>query len=155
MGHDPGRFASLVQAFVNGPYRVTQHAAGPISHVVQTYPQLLAPHYCTILRKAQEAGAHPAVRRNVMRLLQFVAIPPKHQPAVMNLAFALFTNRAEPIAVRVFAMTVLADLAKRYPELKNELIPLLEDEAPVGTPAFRSRALKILSDFQMQLNPEW
>ncbi len=79
-----------------------------------------------------------------MRSLQCLPIPAPHQSAVVNLAMSFLTNRQEAIAVRVFAMTVLANLCSVYPDLKNELIPLIEDELPIGTPAFRSRGAKIL-----------
>lgn len=52
------------------------------------------------------------------------------------------------IAVRVFAMTVLANLAKQLPELKNELIPLIEDQLPYGSAAFISRGRKLLKELK-------
>jgi len=53
-------------------------------------------------------------------------------------------NKKEPIAIRVFAMTVLANLADTYPEIKGELIAVIEDQMPYGSAGFISRGKKIL-----------
>jgi hypothetical protein len=85
-----------------------------------------------------------------MRMLQFVETPRYHHAKVLQLAMRLFRDRSESIAVRVFAMTVLGNLCDMYADLKNELVPLIEDELPIATPAFRSRGLKILKSLTTQ-----
>jgi hypothetical protein len=57
-------------------------------------------------------------------------------------------NTKQPIAVRVFSMTVLCNLAGKLPELKNELIPLIEDQMPYGSAGFISRGRKVLKDLK-------
>lgn len=144
IGKDPKRFAELVDVFLNGPYRVTQRAAWPLSYCVAEHPNLINPHLKSILVFAQKPGVHDAVRRNTMRLLQFVAIPKTLKGTVADLCFKYLGSPSEPIAVKVFAMTVLTQLAAEYPELKNELIPLIEQQMPYGSAGFRSRGMKSL-----------
>jgi hypothetical protein len=45
-------------------------------------------------------------------------------------------------------MTVLANLAKKLPELKNELVPLIEDQMPFGSAGFISRGRKVLKELK-------
>jgi hypothetical protein len=91
---------------------------------------------------------HDAVKRNVVRLLQFIEIPKQLQGLTADICFRFFHNKREPIAVRVFSMTVLSNLAKKLPELKNELIPLIEDQLPYGSAGFISRGRKVLRELK-------
>ena len=148
VGKDPKRFAKLVNIFLTGPYRVTQRSAWPLSYCVQHHPDLIKPHLKRILQFAKKPLVHDSVKRNTMRLLQFIEVPKSLQGAVAELCFSFLQNTKEAIAIRVFAMTVLSNLTKSQPELKNELIPLIEDQMPFGSPGFVSRGTKILKELK-------
>jgi hypothetical protein len=148
VGNDPGKFADLVNVFLKGPYRVTQRIAWPLSYCVEENTALIHPHLTKILKFAQRADADVSVKRNVARLLQFIDIPQKYQGTVADMCFKFFSDTKETIAVRVFSMTVLVNLAKKIPELKNELIPLIEDQLPYSSAAFVSRGRKALKQLK-------
>jgi len=148
VGTNPKRFDELVQVFLHGPYRVTQRAAWPISNCVELHPNLVKPHLKTLISFLGKEGEHDAVKRNILRLLQFISIPKPLQGKTADLCFQFLGNTKEPIAIRVFAMTVLANLAKENPELKNEIIPLIEDQMPFGSAGFRSRGKKVLTQLK-------
>jgi hypothetical protein len=143
VGADQIRFNDLIIIFLAGPYRITQRAAWPLSCCVQNHPFLIKPHLGSILKILDREGIHDAVKRNIMRLLQDVDIPKRYQGIVVEKCFELMDPK-EPIAVRVFAMSVLANLASVQPDLKNELKVIIEDHLPLGTAAYLSRAKKIL-----------
>jgi hypothetical protein len=144
VGNNPKRFATLIDIFLVGPYRITQRASWPISICVEREPKLIKPHLLRILKELGQPLVHDAVRRNIVRLLQFIVIPKALQGRTIDSCFALLKDRKQPIAVRVFSMTVLSNLANEIPELKNELIPYIEDELPFGSAGFISRGKKIL-----------
>ncbi|MFN5550838.1 MAG: hypothetical protein ACK5BJ_16935 [Bacteroidota bacterium] len=146
IGRNPKRFADLIQVFQDGPYRVTQRAAWPLSYCAALHPKLVQPHLGKLLTFAKKPGVHDAVKRNVVRLLQFIAIPKKHHAKTIDLCFGFLKNPKEPVAVRVFAMTVLANLAKQHPSLANEIIPMIETQLPYATAAFRNRGAKMLKE---------
>ncbi len=148
IGNDPKKFAQLVDIFLPGPYHVTQRAAWPVSYCIQKHPDLLPPHLKKMLTFAGKPGTPDAVKRNTMRLLQFVRVPKIHQGATADLCFKFLNNTTEPIAVRVFAMTVLANLAKEIPELKNELILIIEGQVPYASAGFLSRSGKVLKELK-------
>ena len=75
VGDNPARFKVLIDVFLSGPYRVTQRAARPMSYCVEHNPHLIRPHLRTILNYLKTPGISDAVKRNVIRLLQFVDIP--------------------------------------------------------------------------------
>lgn len=62
----------------------------------------------------------------------------------MNICFAYLESPAEALAIKVFSMTVLGNLAKLYPEIIPELKLLIEDQLPYQTAGFKSRGKKVL-----------
>jgi hypothetical protein len=148
IGKNPDRFSSLVKIYLSGPYRITQRAAWPLGSCVEAHPELITPHWKALIDFARKPDVHDAVKRNTVRLLQFIDIPIKHQGRVADLCFRFLQNTSEPIAVRCFSMTVLSRIAKAKPELKNELKILIEDQFPYATPGFLSRAKKVLKQLQ-------
>jgi hypothetical protein len=148
IGNSAPRFSELVNLFLEGPYRVTQRAAWPLSCCLEKNPTLIQPHLKKILNYSMKPGVHDAVKRNVVRLLQFIEVPKRLQGLTAAICFQFFNNKKEPIAIRVFSMTVLSNLAKKLPELKNELIPLIEDQMPYGSAGFISRGRKVLKELK-------
>ena len=144
IGSNPKRFASLVSIYLEGPYRLTQRAAWPISYCIEEQPELVKPHLKKLIQFAGEPNANVAVKRNTMRLLQFITIPKSAQSSVAELCFRFLSDKKETIAVHVFAMSVLFNLTKAIPEFRNELKILIEDRLPYASAGFRSRANKIL-----------
>lgn len=144
VGVNPERFEQLVSVFLDGPYRVTQRAAWPLSICVERHPSLIKPHLGTVLKQLEKPGIHDAVKRNITRLLQYTDIPKRYQGKVLDLCFNLLQDKKEPVAVKVFSMTVIYNLTHDQPEIRKELFTIIEDLLPYATAGFRSRASKIL-----------
>jgi hypothetical protein len=146
VGNDQKRFDELFGLFLNDEYRVVQRATWPMSYCVIANPVLINKHWKKLIQKLQKPGIHDAVKRNSIRLLQDIAIPKKYQGDIMNICLAYIQSATEPVAVKVFSMSVLANLAKHYPEITPELKLIVEDQLPNQTIAFKSRAKKIFKD---------
>ena len=147
VGSDPGRYAELAELFLNDEYRVCQRAAWVLSVVSEKHTDIATPHLPAMVKKISEPGVPVAVKRNVIRILQFVEIPEDLHGDVMNICFELLGDLRETIAVRVFSLTVLARLAKTYPDIRQELRIIIEDElSHQPSAAFKSRAKKLLAD---------
>lgn len=148
IGNDKTRFAELMKLFLRGDYRVTQRAAWPLSICVEAYPVLISPWYAQLLRKLEEPNIHGAVTRNIMRTLQHVNIPKKYQGSIMNSCFNYIADPKAAVAVKAFSLTILQHLVKDYPEIAPELITIIEDRWDQETPAFHSRARKLLKSLK-------
>lgn len=144
VGRNPERFAGLVSVFLAGPYRVTQRAAWPLSYCVEDHPELVKPHLRKLLSNLGKPGLHDAVKRNTVRLLQYIDVPKSLQGMAVEKCTRYLADPGEAIAVRVFSMTVLANIAQQQPDLKAEIRILIEDQLPYATAAFRARARKVL-----------
>jgi hypothetical protein len=115
-----------------------------LSNCVRRHPELITPWFKPLLDNLARKDIHVAVIRNTVRLLQDVSIPKKHQGRVMNSCFDFIQSPETPIAVKAFSLTILSHLSADYPEIAGELKLIIDDQWEQATPAFRSRAKKIL-----------
>ncbi len=145
VGNSQQRFDELFSLFLNDEYRVVQRAAWPVSNAVMAYPSFINSHWKELINNLKKPNLHGAVKRNSIRLLQDMEIPKKHHGQLMNICFTYLESPTEELAVKVFSMTVLGNLAKSYPEIIPELKLLIEDQLPHQTAGFKSRAKKVLN----------
>ena len=138
----------VVTIYLNGPMRITQRATVLLIYFANNHPKLIDKELGQIITYLQKPKASVAVKRNTVRFLQFMPISKKWQGRVADICFRYLTSHTEPIAVKVFAMTVLANLAMENQELKNELIPIIEDQLPFGSAGFRNRGARIMKQLK-------
>lgn len=144
IGDSEERFAKLIDLFINDEYRVVQMAAWPMSYVLEAHPRLAKKHLPVLLNNLDKPDLIPAVKRNTIRALQSVPIPEKYHGVVMNHCFNYISDPTEKAAVKAFSLTVLEGLAQIYPDIKGELKLIIETSMEHESPAFVSRAKKIL-----------
>lgn len=148
IGKDPKRFQQLIELMLDTEYRVSQRAAMALSHCVDRHPTLLTPHLERLIKNLRNE-VHIAVTRNTVRLLQEVDIPERLLGETADICFKLMESNDSPIAVKVFSMTVLANICEKEPDLKNELALIIEDQMPYGSAGFRNRGAKILKKIKL------
>lgn len=144
VGKDKKKFAGLMKCFLEGEYLVAQRSGWPLSICVEKHPELIHPYFKKILEYLDKPGTHEAVTRNIVRLLQYAAIPKRFHGRVMSACFEFVSTHDTPAAVKAFSLTILEQLAEEYPEIKPELKVIIEERWDHETAAFRSRARKIL-----------
>ena len=138
----PSCLAELLQLFWYGAPRERQLAADVLGWVGQRHPKWLVPHLAGLLAAAQpNLDEHPAIRRSVVRVLQFVAVPEEWQALAFDTCLALLQAPTEPVAIKVYALSAAARLAQPYPELAQELLQVAEAVLDrTDSAAFRHRA---------------
>ncbi len=145
IGADQQRFDELILLFIHDKDPVvTQRAGWPLSYAVAAHPQLIHKHFGKLLKNLAKKDLHTAVKRNTVRLLQDMPIPEKYQGDVMNICFGYIISPEEKPAVKAFSLSVLQNLSRIYPEIKQELKTIIEDRWDMESAAFKSRAKKIL-----------
>ena len=144
VGAKETRFGDLMKLFFNGEYRLTQHAAWPMSYCIRNHPLLAKPYYKKFIELLSDEKAHPAVRRNIVRLFQFIEIPKRYQGKLMDICFGFIMNPEEAIAVKAFSLHILENMSEIYPDILPEIKTIIQARWELETPAFRSRAKKFL-----------
>jgi len=148
IGNDEQRFGQLVKLFFKGEYRLTQHAAWPMSHCIRNYPFLANPFFKKFIDQLSDSKAHIAAKRNIVRLLQFVDVPGRFQGKLMDCCFRFISDPEEAIAVKAFSLNILSKMGDLFPEILPEIKSVIEARWDFETPAFHSRAKKILRKIQ-------
>ena len=143
IGEDNDKFEALMHLFFAENWILNQRASWPMPLIVESYPELISP-YLEKLIKNLENPSHNAVVRNTVKLLQGIDIPEKFQGQVINICMKLLSDPKESVANRVFSMTVIYNISKKWPDLQNELRLLIESQMESESPGFKSRGRKIL-----------
>ncbi len=133
VGSNQQRFDELFDLFLNDEYRVVQRTAWPIGFAVMAVPALIQSHWQQLISKLREPGLHDAEA---------------FHGDVMDICFSFLESPKEAMAIKAFSMTVVANMAKHYPEIKTELRLIIEDQLPHQTAGFKSRAKKILKQLE-------
>jgi hypothetical protein len=149
VGNDQQRFNELFNLFLNAEYRVAQRAAWPVSYSVIDHPVLIKDNFGKLIDNVRKPGLHDAIKRNTIRLLQTVDIPEKYEGAVMEICFQYLESPLEAVAIKAFSITVLSNLAKKYPEIIPEIKLIIEEQLPHQTAAFKSRAKIFMKLFDL------
>jgi hypothetical protein len=144
VGDDPKRFGELMRLMMGPVYRITQRAGWPVSYCVERHPELIEPYWSKLADQLERDDAHVAVRRSVARLLQFFGIPERYRGRIFDACYNLLDDPDQPVAVRVFSMTVAANIAKDSPELMDELRLVATKYPQLSTAGFRSRSRHVL-----------
>jgi hypothetical protein len=144
IGARKDRFAELMKLFFGGESRITQRAAWPMSYCVRNHPSLVTPYFKRLLDLLEIAHGHPAAKRNIVRLLQNVEIPKRYQGRIMSICFRFIDSAEEAVAVKAFSLTILENLCGQYPEIFPEIKTIIERRWEQESPAFRSRAKRII-----------
>jgi len=144
VGSSQKRFDELFDLFLNSEYRVNQRSAWPLSYCVIAHPEFISKHFSKLVKNLRKPGIHDSVKRNTLRLLQYISIPKKFHGGIMDLCFNYIASPTEPVAVKAFSLSILQNLAREYPEIKSEARLIIEERWEHETAAFHTRAKKFL-----------
>ena len=143
IGNDEYKFGLLMELFFSNDYRTCQRASWVLAHCIDNYPHLIEPYLNKMVNNLyKEIG--DATKRNTVRALQFVNIPENLWGETIEICFRFLHSGIEPVAVKVFSMSVLCNLSAHVPEIKEELQISIEDQLPLSSSGFKSRGKKIL-----------
>jgi hypothetical protein len=140
IGTDKKRFRKLLDAFPKGVTRGEQCWAYSLGTHFDMYPESAKNNLAPLVKKLNDPGLHVSVRRNVVRILQHADIPKKLQAQVINKCTGYLGDPNETVAVRCFSMTVLVNMAKVYPEMKNEAAEIIKFAIKNTTAGLNARA---------------
>ncbi len=149
INNDPERIALLFAIFFHDEHIVAQRAAWVVSELAASGPQLLRDYVPQLVRYLGDTQQHNAVRRNILKALQYMELPEITHAALLNTCFQYVADPKEYAAVRAFSLTILARMSRCYPDIKQELLLILEDMLLLEhKPSFRSRAKAVLRELK-------
>lgn len=136
--------SAFINVFLNSDYRINQRAAWSLGILGVEHYKRIEPYLGVLIENLKKKGLHDAVKRNTVRFLQEIEIPEPLMGTLADICFKYLANPKEAVAIKVFSMSVLLNLTKRFPDMKNELQLLIEEQIEEGTAGFKSRGVKVL-----------
>jgi len=119
-------------------------AAWMVDKIHEKHPDLVVP-YLPVLTDFLLTTQNSGKKRHILKLISLHEIPDTKMALLLNYGYQIFTNAAEPVAVRVHAMQMLYNIAVKEPDFVGELIELIENEIEYHNSAgITSRGNKLL-----------
>lgn len=143
IGADKKKFAELIIIFLSDENRLAQRSSNAINQLAERFPQLIAPHVKKLLAELDRPGISATLKRNIIRLFQFIDVPPALAGKLYSRCLDLIDDPCEPVAVRSFAMLVADRIAAGKTPLQQELRLIVEKYVSSASCAFRKDARKI------------
>lgn len=146
IGNNAVEFKKIIDIVYNEKAPLPQRASWLLSTMNDKHPDLLLPYislFISTIKKIKIDG----IKRNMLAVLASNKISKNLQGKLVNLCFDLLLSSDETVAVKVYAMQAIANIAKHHPKLENELKAAIEDQLPKTTAAFHARAKRVLKEF--------
>ena len=118
-----------------------QRASWPLLILAEQNSPLLHPFIPSML-EALNSPVHDGIIRNIVRFWQFLEIPEDYEGEIFDKCFEFLEDPKIPAAIRIFSMSVCANIAEKHPELAEEVAAVISEHMDHGTAGFRSRGKK-------------
>ena len=143
IGPNQESFDQLMMLFLSDAPVPASRAAWVARYCFDAYPWLVKPHISKMIRHL-EKEIQNGVKRCIVYILQHCTIPEALEGRITETCYVLLNNAKEPVANKIFAMGILYNMIKKYPELEIELEETIRSQMPYSSPGFKSRGDKIL-----------
>ena len=151
VGVDAFRLEELINYFLGDDMRVSQISSWAVGQIGEKQPQLFSPYHEQFIGQLRKQHPHNAIKRNIVRLYQFVEVPEEFEGRLYEIALYLMLDSNEPIAVKAFSMGISERIALKYPDLIPELIQAVESVMRHASSGLKNRGKHALNTLQKAL----
>jgi len=149
--HHPELFSVLMEIALYNPEQKSWRAAYLVDKIHDDYPELLLPFIEPVIEQLKTEN-NSSKKRHFLKLLSMNKIPAKHFGFMVDYCIGALTSAKEPPAVRVHAMQILYNISETEPELKPEILAIIENEMEYhATAGIISRGSKITQKLRKQV----
>lgn len=96
-----------------------------LNHCAEVDFNRIKPFQIKLINHLKNKNLNSGVIRSILHIFQKQPVPKKQQSFILDKCFEYIKNPSEAIAVRVYAITVVFNISKPYPDLLNELSVVL------------------------------
>ena len=124
-------------------------AAYLVDKINDHHPELLHPFFCEMIEQVQIEKS-TSKKRHFLKLISLNELTKDQQGFLFDFCTKTLTSDKEPIAVRVHAMQILHNIAKKEPELIPEIVLIIENEMENHSSAgIIARGKKLIENLKM------
>jgi hypothetical protein len=145
IGNSQQRFDALMDLFFNEEYRVVQRSAWVVSYCADAHPELIQKYFKPLIENLSRPNLQDPVKRNTLHVFQIIEAPDDMLGNLVDICFAFINSAKESIAIKAYSINILVNTCSKHPELKEELLPLLNELLNQDSPAILSCSRKGIS----------
>ena len=147
----PEYYLMLMEVALYTHNKKSWRAAYLIDQINDNNPKLLNPFLNKIIEQVKIEKSQ-SKKRHFLKLISQNELPPEQQGFMLGFCMNTFTSAKEDLAVRVHAMQILYNISEKEPELKPEILALIEYEMENHSSAgIISRGNKLAGKLRMQI----
>lgn len=143
IGDDAKEFKKLIHIIYNSPAPLPHRASWLLAVISRKHPELIKPYVKKFVDTVKDLKPD-GIKRNVMQALASQKIPEAYRSKLLDISYELMLASKEPVAVKVWAMEAAANIIVLHPELKSELLLIIEDQIGKNSVAFSARARQVI-----------
>ncbi len=127
VGKNVERFNILFEFCYGDDFVISQRASYPMSYCVEEHPEFLEKHWDKLLFLIESDKFHQGVKRNSLRAILFAEIPVKYESKLFDLCLQCITSLKDPEGTKANCIHVASKICKKYPELFQEIRPVIQN----------------------------
>ncbi len=150
--HKPELYQLLVDLAFYSNEKNSWRAAYILDKITDSRPDLLVPYLKPMIEQLK-VESNSSKKRHFLKLISQNEIPKAYIGFMFDYCLQTISSGKEPPAVRVHAMQNLFNIAQEYPELRGEILSVIEHEMEYhSTAGIKARGKKLVNKLRKQLN---
>lgn len=148
VGNNLQHFKEVMDIALNDIPKISSRAGRVVLLCSIKYPDLLISVLDEVIGKIPELKNHGALR-TLLKVLTTIDISDhKHLSILLENCFKFLTDNDYPVAIKIYSMEILFRICTIEPDLKYELISVIEDQVPKNSNSFKAKARHILKELR-------
>lgn len=152
---DSNLIPELIKLAMDNDKLISSRAMWVLSHATDINYDCVKQYHLKLIDRLEHPDLHDGVIRSVLRLYQKMPVPESRESFMLDMCYRYIKNPTVAIAIRAFAITVVFNISKAYPDLLQELKIVLNhlsisDEGP----AIKARVKNTIKAIDKILNPK-
>lgn len=140
----------LIDIAINNSNQKSWRAAYLADKINDNNPDLLQPFLNEIIEQVK-IEKNDGKKRHFLKLISMKELPVEQQGFMLDYCMKTFISARETLAVRVHAMQILYNISEKEPDLKPEILAIIEHEMENhSSPGIISRGKKLIQKLRKQ-----
>jgi hypothetical protein len=148
---DPDAFDVVWDIMIRESGKIAMRAAWSLTIFAKKHPYFIEPRLPDIIALLQQETSN-SVKRCLLNLLTLNPPPGELSGLLFDICFDILEYPSAEIAHKAYAMTILYNISELEPELKPELVDLLESQAEDESAGVNARCRILLKKLYRDLS---
>lgn len=145
---NPDIFEELLNLAISNKCKVSWRAAWVLGHTTREHDRRLQPNILTIIKSID--GKVDGHQRELLKILEKNRISEECESPLFDISLSIWQDIYKKPGTRVTALRHLIKIAKIYPELKNEILPLIDKRyTETISPGIKQSVMKLVKSLEV------